>query len=271
MATSSAEQGTGKTPRGLKGAALLWRNLRPSNSFPFLGAGTRAKAGWRRRTPVKPAPVLLLRGDGYSVRQSVVLSTGLPQRAALLTSWGNPHSAGACTCAHAARTEFFDVCGHSVTSYVGRQPLAESAPSALPFLSAVLNSVAETFVRPGRSALPVALLGRFQNSVRKPAETSHLSSSIDERIGFSRLERPRQVPERAPHRCLLFIRRCSRRAAVVRSDDLQNLHCIFPAKTTAISLQIYCDGLAEWPARPVAGLSGRSPSITAALKIVARR
>ena len=91
---------------------------------------------------------------------------------------GYPHSAGACTCAHAARTEFFDVCGHSVTSYVGRQPLAESAPSALPFLSAVLNSVAETFVRPGRSALPVALLGRFQNSVRKPAETSHLSSSI---------------------------------------------------------------------------------------------
>jgi len=53
--------------------------------------------------------------------------------------------------------------------------------------------------------------------------------------------------------------------------DLQNLHCIFPAKTTAISLQIYCDGLAEWPARPVAGLSGRSPSITAALKIVAGR
>src|SRR5437879_420975 len=166
---------TGRKPSGLIRPSFA---LRASEGTLGNASARTRYPRWRRRTPVKPAPVLLLRGDGYSVRQSVVLSTGLPQRAALLTSWGNPHSAGACTCAHAARTEFFDVCGHSVTSYVGRQPLAESAPSALPFLSAVLNSVAETFVRPGRSALPVALLGRFQNSVRKPAETSHLSSSI---------------------------------------------------------------------------------------------
>ena len=59
---------------------------------------------WRRRTPVKSAPVLVLQGSRSSVRQFVVLCTGFPQRAVLPTPRGNRHRAGACTCVHATRT-----------------------------------------------------------------------------------------------------------------------------------------------------------------------